>query len=533
MDIYNTKENLKTLLLTDKYLHFIKDEYFIFEIIPLIKKYIDDMDISSNTDSNIWINWLINDNKFRLCNETITMYYERYKRYLNNNLSPDDYKFKNLTECDLSLIINIFSDLNFDIIIYNMLKNHIHAYNNKFYKINFDENIFIKLDEDIIKEVKIILYEYKLKLLNLTKRLSEKNITEIEKHIEKVYKYKINIKEVKSFCNNKNIKFMNNFREDYLPLANKNNIDLRTGEIVSRNINDYFDFCSDLIYDKNYNDTPDFIKDITNNDKDLIELLQKILGCCITGKNKEQVFFIFYGKGSNGKSTLMSYLQKILNNMYHSINISDFNKNTFTNIDDNKILTNNRLCVLEDSRENDTLDDVKFKNITDKSKSKIILCTNFKPNFDTNTLGMTRRIVYFPFNISFVAMPENELEKLENINYNTDIDKLFSWIIKGAIKNNKDTLKKMPILYKLRNELICDVDPIAEYLNIKIEKKDNFNILSSELYNKYLLFLEEYEYEDKYKNITNMAFSNILTKKGYKKIKKPKGMFFTNISFKL
>ena len=44
--------------------------------------------------------------------------------------------------------------------------------------------------------------------------------------------------------------------------------------------------------------------------------LQKILGYSLTGETNAQSFFIFWGRGSNGKSLLLNLLDKILDKAY-------------------------------------------------------------------------------------------------------------------------------------------------------------------------------------------------------------------------
>ena len=55
-----------------------------------------------------------------------------------------------------------------------------------------------------------------------------------------------------------------------------------------------------------------FIDDILCGDKELIRWVQRALGYTITGSVDEQLLFIAYGKGANGKSTLFELINKLL-----------------------------------------------------------------------------------------------------------------------------------------------------------------------------------------------------------------------------
>src|SRR5215813_1784347 len=55
-----------------------------------------------------------------------------------------------------------------------------------------------------------------------------------------------------------------------------------------------------------------FLADIMDSDNDLIRFLQKVVGYSLTGSTSEQVFFILYGTGANGKSTFINTIHKLL-----------------------------------------------------------------------------------------------------------------------------------------------------------------------------------------------------------------------------
>lgn len=65
-----------------------------------------------------------------------------------------------------------------------------------------------------------------------------------------------------------------------------------------------------LEYDTGY--INNFMSMIFGGDKNLVEYMQRLLGYAITGQNKEQCMIIFYGKGSNGKSLLLSIIEELL-----------------------------------------------------------------------------------------------------------------------------------------------------------------------------------------------------------------------------
>ena len=58
------------------------------------------------------------------------------------------------------------------------------------------------------------------------------------------------------------------------------------------------------------------------------EYLRKILGYTLTGRTDARNFFIWYGAGSNGKSLISNFLNKILGEQYTQCDQSIFIKST-------------------------------------------------------------------------------------------------------------------------------------------------------------------------------------------------------------
>ena len=55
-----------------------------------------------------------------------------------------------------------------------------------------------------------------------------------------------------------------------------------------------------------------FLKKVTNNDRGLMEYLQRVVGYALTGEVNEHVLFFFYGGGRNGKSTFLNTISAML-----------------------------------------------------------------------------------------------------------------------------------------------------------------------------------------------------------------------------
>ena len=70
-----------------------------------------------------------------------------------------------------------------------------------------------------------------------------------------------------------------------------------------------------------------FLDDIFMGNKGMIKYIQRAIGYALTGSNKEEAIFIFYGpKGRNGKSTLVKVVLRLLNNYAVTTDPSTFMK---------------------------------------------------------------------------------------------------------------------------------------------------------------------------------------------------------------
>jgi putative DNA primase/helicase len=107
----------------------------------------------------------------------------------------------------------------------------------------------------------------------------------------------------------------NNWDEDPWLLGVKNGVvELRSGILRPGVREDYITQHVPVEYDMNA-ECPRFkrfLSEVTGGDKTLCDYLWRVMGYILTADVREQCTFMFYGRGSNGKSTLIKVLQWIL-----------------------------------------------------------------------------------------------------------------------------------------------------------------------------------------------------------------------------
>jgi len=240
-------------------------------------------------------------------------------------------------------------------------------------------------------------------------------------------------------------------RDGSLFNVNNGTIDLRTGELRAHEPADHITKLADVDYNPNA-DCPqwiDFLNDVFAGDVGLITFVQRFLGYCLSADTSEHVLPIFYGGGSNGKSTLIDtvlYLMgeygcKAPESLFTARNQKEHPVETAT-------LQGRRLAVGCETESNARLRIAKLKeltgdrylegrfmyqnNFTFERTSKLVLLTNHKPHVPDDTDAAWRRLRLVPFTVQFIDRPgcqppDKELpEKLK-----AETTGILAWLVDG------------------------------------------------------------------------------------------------------
>jgi len=309
-----------------------------------------------------------------------------------------------------------------------------------------------------------------------------------------------------------------------IPMNNNKCYDLETSTIIDRTKEHYMTYHYDVSYTNNKaNQIDDLLNKLCCYDEDVKLYLQKILGYCMSGSNSGQVFFVFNGKGSNGKSLLLNLVKACLNKGYGAVDKAIMIKEKSSNIGNAfYALSKRRLGVFSETEEGEKLavenikkisgnDTISCKKLYDnlgehdfKIPCKLIMCTNKLPHFDSTQHSLTRRLRLFKFNASFVDIltgKENEFLKdadLEQKIINNYLNEFFSWCVDGfnlyKLDNsfNKDVPECVNLnqqeYIKNQNSFKCFIDDC-----IDITKDDKNTIERSLFYSKYIDYCKEYD----------------------------------------
>ena len=219
-----------------------------------------------------------------------------------------------------------------------------------------------------------------------------------------------------------------------LPCAN-GIIDLKKGELVAGSQEDYQRAHSPTKFVNLKAPCPrweKFLLEIMDGDEQMVYYLQRLVGYALSGTASEGVFPVLWGRGRNGKGTMLEVLGKVLGDFATPVSSSLLMEQTYTRSSsgpspDLMKLQGRRLVWANETEEGRKLSASVVKwlvggdsitarpmygkeEITFRPTHTLFLLTNHKPQVDANDYAMWKRLHLIPFTQSFVDQPTEQGE---------------------------------------------------------------------------------------------------------------------------
>jgi len=294
-------------------------------------------------------------------------------------------------------------------------------------------------------------------------------------------------------------------------------IDLQTGELRDGLPSDYMSRQLDIDYLGITASTElidNFIGDLFNFDNDSVEYLQRLLGYGITGRTDSQVWVMFTGEGSNGKSLLASLLEALLEDWFVTAPYEIFfrgDKRATEGAHSAHLGTirNARICVKEEAEPKERLNTESLKTITGGSSITMrgayakdyetfkpitlpILLCNHRPEVDTTDPAMMRRIVVVPFHNIYTTPDDQKRPHDENNPHHRLRDpeiknkllkehareQLLTWLVRGAVAwfKNKNLTDQPPVMKRAYQVYNDENDKLQIFIDTSCEIGKDFAI---------------------------------------------------------
>ena len=288
-----------------------------------------------------------------------------------------------------------------------------------------------------------------------------------------------------------------------LNLAN-GTLDMNSRIIGPHNPLDYLTKISPVRYDPDatcpkWINFLDLIFPHSEGSEDLKPFIKRMVGYWLFEGNPEQVMFIFYGTGRNGKSTFINVIRRLFGDYIKHAPIETFIDKRYTGVsNDLARLRGSRLVTTSETSSGQSLKEGIIKELTSgevvtarflykepfefEPNFKICMSTNHKPNIKGTDEGIWRRILLIPFTYT---IPEEQIVLNFERKLFDELPGILNWALEGYSEwrqiglNPPATVKESVKEYRLEEDLFADFIDAYCYTNINTscsvsEMKDAF-----------------------------------------------------------
>ena len=270
-----------------------------------------------------------------------------------------------------------------------------------------------------------------------------------------------------------------------------------------------------------------FLDTVTGSDASFKSYIQRVIGYTLTGSVSEEVLFVLYGTGCNGKSTFRETVHSILGDyaLAADAGLLIERKTPGGATPELARLKGRRLVSINETSENDHLNEARVKFITSQDKitarnlyqgffdfdpsHKTFLTTNHKPIIRGTDIGIWRRINLLPFTI---AIP---LEKVETDFRERRLEHeqagIFNWALAGLAAYREQGLNPPKAVLASTKEYRQDMDVVGQWIDERCERDPHSTVPTSYAYTNYSQWaLDEVGWE-----LKKLTFRRHLSDRGF------------------
>jgi putative DNA primase/helicase len=258
-------------------------------------------------------------------------------------------------------------------------------------------------------------------------------------------------------------------------------LDLRTGELRPHNRKELITKIAPVIYDDNAKcpSWEKFLSEIMSGSDDLIRFLQKAIGYSLTGSVTEQIFFILFGTGANGKSTFINTILHLLGDYALQTATETLLAKKHGNGIPNDVarLKGARFVASVEAEEGRHLAEALVKQLTGGDKItarylygeffqfdptfKIFLSVNHKPVIKGADHGIWRRIRLIPFNVTF---PPEKRDANLSTKLEAELPGILRWAVEGCLLWQKEGLEPPRAVKDATKDYRAEMDIVGEFI---------------------------------------------------------------------
>jgi putative DNA primase/helicase len=307
-------------------------------------------------------------------------------------------------------------------------------------------------------------------------------------------------------------------------------IDLRSGSFRPATREDYIVKRAGVAFDPKAQcpSWRKFLGDITDGDRELIAYLQRVVGYALTGLVREEVMFVLWGTGRNGKSTFRETLHALMGDyaIGSDAGLLVARRDAGGASPDVARLQGRRFVAINETSENDRLNESRVKFLTSNDKltarklyhepcdftptHKTFMATNHKPLVQGADEGLWRRIHLLPF---IVTIPVESVEKdFRERRLIPELPGILNWALEGLAAYLKDGLNPPACVVAATDEYRKDMDLIGQWIEERCDRDAHACTPTSALHADY----EQWASGEIGWSISTLKFGRNLADRGFK-----------------
>lgn len=290
----------------------------------------------------------------------------------------------------------------------------------------------------------------------------------------------------------------------------------------------------------------EFLNTVMDGDQEMVDYLRRAVGYCLTGSTEEQVMFILYGTGRNGKSTFLQVIRELLGDYARQASMDTFmaKRVASNSSDDLANLRGARMVVASESEENARLSESLVKQITGGGaitarrlyenlmefvpEFKLWLDSNHKPTIRGTDFGIWRRIRLIPFT---VTIPDEKVDPDLIDKLRAEFPGILRWAAQGAKEWQKDGLGHPASMEVATQDYRSEMDTVGRFLSecTLSGNSYDFEISTADLYRLYEKWVED---NGEFSKLTKKQLGQKLLERGYQPGRKYTGRYWKGLKEK-
>lgn len=252
-----------------------------------------------------------------------------------------------------------------------------------------------------------------------------------------------------------------------------------------------------------------FMKDITIDDSQLINVHQELVGYWLTVETKAEKAVYYYGGGANGKSVMASIVTALVGqDNVSSVPLSEFSQ-TFgmenligkslniaaeNEMGGKALKTENFKAIV--SGDNITIN-IKYRPaINYRPYCRLVFLVNNLPDSSDVTEGYFRKIIIVPFPRTFKKEERNVELKNELLK---ELPGILNWAIQGLkrLRSNNYQFSECKAIKETESAYYNEQNPVREFFQSHVVQVDGSRTKQSDFYNMYSQWLTVQGIDDK------------------------------------